>query len=210
MLRVLIADDHAIFRRGIRDLLRERFSPITIKEADTGVEMLARAGRRAWDLFIMDIAMPGKSGMDLLQDLRSMRPSTPVLVFSVHPETPYAARMIRSGASGYLNKATSLDQLAFAIETILGGRRYIAPHVADCLLAESETSLSKCPHEQLSDREFQIFQLLASGKPLKDVAQMLRVSPNTISTYRNRVLEKLGVRNNAEITRYAIDHTLIE
>lgn len=210
MSHILIADDHAMFRRGICDLLREHFPAVEVEEVDNGTDMVTRAGKRPWDLFIMDITMPGRSGIDLLEDLLHVRPSTPVLVFSVYPESTHAIRMLRSGARGYLNKATSLDELMNAVRTLLAGKRYITPRVAESLVESIQDGPPKALHECLSNREFQVLPMLAVGMRLKEVAGKLGLSTNTVSTYRRRVLEKLGIKNNAELTRYVVEHCLID
>ncbi len=210
LLHILIGDGHPVFRRGIRDLLCEHFTPVVVEEAVSGVDMVALAQKKCWDLFIMDIAIPGKSGTELLEDLRRIRPSTPVLTISVHSEQAYAVRMIRSGASAYLTKCSTPDVLIEAIKTILSGHKYIAPAVAECLAAIVQIGSMKPPHELLSNREFQILQMLVMGKALKAIADELCVSPNTVSTYRTRVLDKLHVKSNAELARYAIENHLID
>ena len=210
MLNILIGDDHAVFRRGTRDILHENFDPIAIEEAQSGLEMIRLAEQSPWDVCIMDITMPGKSGTDLLQELIRVRPSSPVLTLSMHPESTYAVRMIRSGASGYLNKATSATQLTTAIKMLLSGHKYITPQVAECL-AEDVSACSVQPlHELLSNREFQVFRMLAMGRQLKEIAGELFVSAATVSTYRSRVLEKLRMDSNAELVRYALNHSLID
>jgi len=210
VLSILIADDHPMFRRGTRDVLCEHFPGALVAEAETGTEMLARAAERKWDAFIMDITLPDKSGTDLLQDLLQICPNTPVLVLSVHPESTHAVRMIRSGAWGYLNKAIGSDQLITAMRTILDGQRYLTPQVAECLVRTVQADSVNIPHELLSNREFQILRLLGSGKSLKEIAGELSVSASAVSTYRARVLKKLGVRSNAELARYALEQSLIE
>jgi two-component system invasion response regulator UvrY len=210
VLSILIGDDHPMFRRGTRDVLCEHFHDALVGEAETGADMLAMAGQRSWDVFIMDVTLPDTSGTDLLHDLLQVSPETPVLVFSVHPEATYAVRMIRSGACGYLNKATGSNELISAIETILDGRRYLSPQVAECLVKSVQSDSLAVPHELLSNREFQILRLLGSGKSLKEIAGQLSVSASAVSTYRARVLKKLGVKSNAELARYALEQCLIE
>jgi two-component system, NarL family, invasion response regulator UvrY len=210
VLSILIGDDHPMFRRGTRDVLYESFESVMVEEAETGTEMIAKAAGRQWDAFIMDVTMPDRSGTDLLEDLLRVCPGTPVLVFSVHPERTYAARMIRSGARGYLNKATGSDQLITALRTILDGRRYLSPEVAECLVKTVQADCFNIPHELLSNREFQILQLLGSGRSLKEIAGQLSVSTSAVSTYRARLLKKLGVRSNAELARYALEKCLID
>jgi DNA-binding NarL/FixJ family response regulator len=207
-----VGDDHPVFRRGIRDLLCEHFAPIDIEETASGLDMVLLAQKKWWDLFIMDVSirMAGKSGTELLQDLLRVRPSTPILTISAHSEQVYAVRMIRSGASAYLTKSSPSDVFITAVKTILSGHKYIGPEVAECLATSVQIGSLKPPHELLSNREFQILQMLVMGKPLKAIADELCVSPNTISTYRTRVLDKLQVKSNAELARYAIEHHLID
>ena len=209
-LHILVGDDQPVFRRGTRDLLCEHLAPVEVEEATSGPEMVLMAQRKSWDLIIMDVRMPGKSGTELLQDLLRVRPSTPVLAISTHSEQAYAVRMIRSGASAYLTKSSTPDVLINAVKTILSGHKYIGPEVAECLATSVQVGSLKPTHELLSNREFQILQLLVMGKPLKAIADELCVSPNTISTYRTRVLDKLHVRSNAELARYAIENHLID
>jgi two-component system invasion response regulator UvrY len=210
VLSILIGDDHPMFRRGTRDVLREHFPNALVGEAETGAKMLELAGQQKWDAFIMDVTLPDTSGTDLLHDLLQVSPGTPVLVFSVHPEATYAVRMIRSGACGYLNKATGSNELIMAIETILDGRRYLSPQATECLVKSIQADSLAVPHDLLSNREFQILRLLGSGKSLKEIAGQLSVSASAVSTYRARVLKKLGVKSNAELARYALEQCLIE
>lgn len=209
MLRILIGDDHAVFRRGTKDVLQEHFAPIEVHEAKTGWEMATLASQGKWDAFIMDVTMPGKSGTDLLEHIHTLHPATPVLVFSMHSEESYAVRMIRSGASGYLNKATGLEELIAAVQAILAGKEFINPAVARCLVESMRAKEAGHLHEALSNREFQILRMLAQGESLKQIAQELCLSANTISTYRTRILQKLRMKTNAELTRYALEHALI-
>ena len=211
MPNILIGDDHDVFRRGTRDILHEHFDPVAIGEAESGLEMIRLAEQSPWDVCIMDVTMPGKSGTDLLQELIRVRPSTPILALSMQPESIYAVRMVVSGASGYLNKAaTSATQLTMAIKTLLSGNKYITPQVAE-YVAEGISACSAQPlHELLSNREFQVFRMLATGRPLKEIAGELFVSAATVSTYRSRVLEKLNVDSNAQLVRYAMKHSLID
>jgi DNA-binding NarL/FixJ family response regulator len=181
-----------------------------VVEAQNGTEMVELARNTEWDVFIMDITMPGQSGSDLVQELRRLRLTTPVLPFSMHPEATYAIRMLRCGASGYLNKATSPNQLMTAINTILSGRRYISSQLAERLVETVQFDANKPPHEMLSDREFQILRLLAIGQSLKEIAAHLKVSPNTVSTYRARVLRKLRLKSNVELARYSTEHGLAD
>lgn len=212
MLKIIICDDHPVFRRGTRDVVNEHLSPVTIGEAENGQELLALISQRTWDLCIMDVSMPEKSGTDLLQEILRVRPFMPVLVLSMHPEKMYAVRMIRAGASGYLNKSTTQPALLVeAIKSVVAGHKFFTPLVAECLAATIRTNPEhrSAPHELLSNRELQIFEMLAAGKQIKDIAGQLYVSPATVSTYRARVLQKLGFESNADLIRYAIERSLI-
>ena len=210
MVNILIGDDHAVFRRGLREVLLEHLPSAHIEESSTGTEMVQKATGRSWDVFLMDITMPGKSGDKLVQELRRVRPSTPVLVLSVHPESTYAIPMLRAGAKGYLNKATSPDHLVAAIQSVISGRRYISDEVANCLFECMQTPHTDGRHAKLSQRESTTLRYLALGKPLKSIASEFGISVNTVSTYRTRLLKKLGISSNAALTRYAIEHGLLE
>ena len=212
MLSIIIGDDHPVFRRGTRDVLLELFSPVQIEEAGTGSELVSLVKQKSWDICIMDVSMPEKSGTELLREILSIRPQMPVLVFSMYPEKMYAVRMIRAGASGYLNKATTSPGLLMeAIRAVVGGRQFLTAMVAECLAdtLRMRGAAGRTPDQLLSDREFQIFEMIAVGKQIKEIAGELCVSPVTISTYRARILRKLGLQNNADLVRYAIEHALI-
>lgn len=208
-LRILIGDDHPLFRKGLKELLEESCAPAEIGEAESGLDMLALVKQQDWNVAVMDITMPGKSGLDLLQELKEAKPSLPVLVMSTHPEELFSVRMFRAGASGYITKAAAPDRVVEAIKTILSGHKYISTSAAEQLAAIVERDSSRLPHELLSDREFQVFCMLASGMNLRQIGEQLCVSANTISTYRARILEKMNVKSNAELTRYAIQYSLI-
>jgi two-component system invasion response regulator UvrY len=211
MLRILVGDDHPMFRRGTHDVLLEGLSPVHIEEAPTGTEVLELVKRQTWDVCIMDVSMPGKSGTDLLQEILGLRPSMPVLVFSMHPEQMYAVRMIRSGAKGYLNKATTTPaSLIEAVRSVTAGRKFVTPSVAECLAntVQMRTPSIETPEQLLSNRELQIYEMLVAGRQIKEIATHLCVSPVTISTYRARISEKLGLKSNADLIRYAIENSL--
>jgi DNA-binding NarL/FixJ family response regulator len=210
MLHILIGDDHALFRRGVRDVLLQDFAPSLIEEAESGLEMIRLAEKRPWDVCVMDITMPSRQGTELLEDLLRIRPSMPVLVLTMHAETMYAVRMIRAGARAYLNKATSSDQLISAVQALISGQKFITPEVAECLAEAISEGSSRTAHESLSNREFQVFMSLASGKHLKQIAGELSVSTPTVSTYRARVFDKLKVQSNAELVRYALNNSLFD
>lgn len=212
MRRAVLADDHHLYRRGTKDVIQAEFSPDVIGEAHSGVQLIELVQASGWDLCIMDVCMPVKSGPDLLEELVRIRAGMPILVLSMHPEEHYAVRMIRSGARGYLNKSTTDSALLIqAIRSLLAGHKFITPAVAECL---AETVCAGSPpstalHQVLSNREFQIFQMLAAGRPVKEIAGNLYISAATVSTYRTRVLTKLGLESNADLVRYALEHSLI-
>lgn len=212
MQRAVIADDHHLYRRGTRDVIQEAFAPEVIAEANTSTQLINLVKESSWDLCIMAVSMPLKSGPDLVEEVVQIRPSMPILVVSMHPEEHYAVRMIRSGARGYLNKSTTDSRLLTeAIRALLAGHKFITSTVAECLAdtvcAGSHPSSSL--HQILSNRELQIFQMLALGRPVKEIAGKLFISAATVSTYRTRVLTKLALESNADLVRYAIEHSLI-
>ncbi|ULA60266.1 MAG: Response regulator UvrY [Nitrospira sp.] len=212
MQRAVIADDHHLYRRGTRDVIQEEFAPEVIAEAKTGTQLINLVRESSWDLCIMDVAMPVKSGPDLVEEVVRIRPSMPILILSMHPEEHYAVRMIRSGARGYLNKSTTDSLLLVeAIRSLLSGHKFITSTVAECLADTvcAGSHPSSALHQILSNRELQIFQMLAAGKPVKEIAGMLFISAATVSTYRTRVLTKLALDSNAELVRYALEHSLI-
>lgn len=211
MIRILIADDHPSVRRGVKEMLLDTFSEAEVEEARTAPEALELAGKHPWSLIILDLTMPGRSGLDALQDLKSAYPDTPVLVLSMHPEDQFAVRAIRAGASGYITKETVAEELILAVKQIFAGRRYIRSSVADLLVTQLQArDASLSLHSRLSDRELQVLTLLARGKMVATIADELSLSPKSISTYRTRVLEKLNLRSTADIIRYAIEHHLGE
>lgn len=210
MIRALIADDHAVVREGIRRIL-EQAQDITVGgEAANGQRLLALVAKADWDVLIMDLSMPGLSGLEALREVRRQRPNLPVLILSMYAEDQYAVRALAAGASGYINKSSPPDDLIKAIRTVVSGRRYISPEVAECLASHVDESSAGAPHERLSNREYQVLRLIASGKSGKAIAQELCLSIKTISTFRRRVLDKLELRNNADIARYAVQHNLLD
>ena len=204
----MLADDHRMLREGLRRSMTDQGFDV-IGEARDGDEAIRLAEELMPEVILMDVTMPGKSGTDLLEHIRSLHPSTPVLVYSMHSEESYAVRMIRSGASGYLNKSTGLDELVAAMRSILAGQEFVNPAVARCLIERMRTKDSGQLHDALSNREFQILRMVAQGESLKQIALTLCVSANTVSTYRTRILQKLRLKTNAELTRYALEHALI-
>jgi two-component system, NarL family, invasion response regulator UvrY len=207
-MRFLIADDHAIVRKGLIQLLREEFTMSEVREVANGNDALGEARKQPWDAILLDISMPGRSGIEILKEIRAYGVKTPILIISMYPEEQYAIRALKAGASGFLNKESANEELLAAVHTILGGRRYISPIVAD-KLADALGDMGEIQaYELLSDREMQVLHEIASGKTVSEIAKQFALSVNTISTYRTRILEKLSLNNNAELTRYAIDHRL--
>lgn len=209
MIRVLIADDHAIVRKGLKQLLLEEYPTAKIGEVADAESLVTEVMHQDWDVVICDMNMPGRSGLDALNQLKQTNPKLPVLIMSMYPEDQYALRVLKAGASGYLGKEKVHEELIKAIKTVLIGRRYITPEVAEKLADSFNADASKKPHELLSDREFDVFKLLASGKSVSEIADQLSLSVTTISTYRSRVMEKMNMRSNAELARYAIENKII-
>ena len=209
MIRVLIADDHAIVRKGLKQLLLEEYPSAKIGEAGDAESLVAEAINEKWDVVVCDMSMPGRSGLDALHQIKQVAPGLPVLIMSMYPEDQYALRVLKAGASGYLGKETIHDELIKAIQTVLVGRKYITPSIAEKLADAFKTDTDQHPHELLSDREFDVFKLLATGKSVSDIAEQLSLSVTTVSTYRSRIMEKMNMRSNAELTRYAIENKLI-
>lgn len=208
-MNILIADDHAIVRKGLIQLLLEEFPFASFDEANNSTEVLEKIKGKVWDIILLDISMPGRNGVDVLKQLRTDGIKAPILMLSMHPEEQYAMRVLKAGASGFLNKDSATEELIIAVRKVLAGRKYITPTLAE-KLAESTANPAERPlHELLSDREMQVFQLIAAGKTVSEIADEISLSVNTISTYRTRILEKLALGNNAEMTRYALDNGLI-
>ncbi len=209
-MRILIADDHAIVRKGLKQLILEEYPSAQLAGVKDTEELMSKLMEAAWDIVICDLNMPGRSGLDALHQIRQAYPSLPVLIMSMYPEDQYALRVLKAGASGYLGKDSIHEDIIKAIRTVLLGRKFITPLVAeklaDALGSGNEDLLL---HEKLSDREFDVFKLLASGKAVSDIAEQLSLSVTTVSTYRSRVLEKMDMKSNADLTRYALDNKLI-
>jgi DNA-binding NarL/FixJ family response regulator len=210
-IRVLIADDHAIVRQGFKQIFSETEDLVVAGEADDGAEALQLARQKEWDVFLLDVTMPNRNGIDTLKQLKKEFPRLPVLILSMHPEEQYAVRAIKSGASGYLTKQSAPELLVTAIRQVARGKKYVSPAVAEqlanALVAGDD---ERPPHEQLTDREYQVFRLIAAGKPLTQIAEELNLAVATISTFRTRIIDKTGLRSNAEIIRYGIEQGLVE
>lgn len=208
-MNILIADDHAIVRKGLVQLLREEFHFAEITEAANSADVLDKAKGKIWDVILLDISMPGRNGLDVLKQLRADGVKAPVLMLSMHPEDQYALRVLKAGASGFLNKDSATDDLIAAVHKVLSGKKYITASLAEKLAEAMGDGGERAAHELLSDRELQVLQLIAAGKTVSEIADAISLSVNTISTYRTRILEKLSLSNNAELTRYALDNHLV-
>jgi DNA-binding NarL/FixJ family response regulator len=209
-MRVLIADDHAVFRRGLRETIGEAFPKVTFGEAKTAQETVECVRRQDWEIVILDISMPGKSGLDILEDLRRLRPKLPVLFLSMHPEEQYARRALKSGAVGYLTKDSIPEELKEAVRRILTGGRYVSATLAERLAFDLRKGADTPLHELLSAREFQVLRMIASGKTVKEIANDVALSVKTVSTYRARILQKTGMKTTAELIRYALQTQLVD
>ncbi len=210
MIKILIADDHAIVREGLKQILSESPDLVVVAEASSGQEVLEKISKNDLDLVVLDIAMPGRGGLDILKEIKTQKPRLPVLMLSMYPEEQYAIRVLKSGASGYLTKESAPSELVMAIRQISQGKKYISPSLAEKLAIDLEINPDKMPHEILSDREYQVMCMIASGKTLKEIADGLSLSIKTISTYRSRILEKMNMKTNAELTHYAIKNNLVD
>ena len=210
MIRVLIADDHAVVRQGLKQILGDTPEMLVAGEATNGQEVLDKVRAEPWDVVVLDISMPDRSGLDVLKQLRSERPKLPVLVLSMHSEDQYAMRVLKAGASGYLTKDSAPDELVKAIRKVVSGGRYVSSLLAEKLAFEIGTDSSRLPHETLSDREFQVLRGIAAGKSVTEIAAELYLSPKTVSTYRARLLQKMNLGTTAELIHYAMQNHLID
>ncbi len=208
-IKVLIADDHEIIRQGFCKILGETSDLTVIGEASNGNEVIDFVKKADTDVVVLDYDMPEKNGLDTLIELKTIKPELPVLILSIFPETHYGTRFLKAGASGYMGKASASDQLVDALRKLARGEKYISPALTEQLVAGLNSETDKPPHERLTDREFQVFHMLAEGKKLKSIADELCLSPNTISTYRSRILEKFNVDGNADLIHYAIKNGLV-
>ena len=204
MYRILLVDDHAVVRRGVRAILEDELAGVTISEAADGDQALA-AIEEPLDAVVLDLSMPGRSGIDLLEEIKHRRPKLPILIMSLHGEEQFAVRALRAGASGYLNKSAAPERLVAAIVKVAGGGRYVSESLAERLALAVAGGVSRVPHERLSNREFEVMRGIASGSSVSEIATRLHLSVKTVSTYRARLLEKMGMTTNAELTRYAIE-----
>ncbi len=210
MIKVLIADDHPIVRQGLRQILAGTADMVVAGEAVNGQEALEQVQAGEWDVLVLDITLPDRSGFDILKEVKREQPHLPVLMLSIHAEEQFAVHLLKAGASGYLTKENAPDELVKAIRKVMDGGKYISPGLAETLAFGLDAASDQPRHETLSDREFQVMQLMASGKTPMEIAEVLSLSAKTVSTYRTRLLEKLNLKTNAELIRYAIEHGLIE
>jgi DNA-binding NarL/FixJ family response regulator len=208
-MRILIGDDHAVVRRGLIQLLSDEYRDLFVGEAQNAGEVFKLARDHDWDIILLDISMPGRSGLEVLKDLKQERPRVPILILTSHPEEQYAIRVLKAGAAGYLTKESAPEQLIEGIKKAVGGGRYVSPNLAELLAASIGIDQEKPPHENLSDREYRVLCMIGSGKTVGEIARELSLSVKTVSTYRARILEKMGMKTNAELTRYALKNGLV-
>ncbi len=208
-VRVLVADDHALVRKGLQQVIKEQAPDMVVGEATDGEQVLSMVRKEKWDVLVLDIGMPKRSGLEILQELRTTQPKLPVLILSVHPEDQYAIRVLKAGAAGYLSKDSALDELVDAIRKAVSGGRYVSASLAEKLALGLSGGLDKLPHETLSDREMTVLLKMGAGMSVGEIADELALSVKTVSTYRTRILEKMGYKSNADLIRYVIEHELL-
>jgi two-component system, NarL family, invasion response regulator UvrY len=209
-LKMLVVDDHPLVRRGLVETLREEFANAVIGEACDAQSALDLVWKEDWDVVVLDVAMPGRSGLDVLKEVKQERPKTPVLILSTHSEDQFAIRSLKSGAAGYLTKETAGQELVIAVKRVLAGGKYIRASLAEKLASHLDNDAHKPLHQALSDREYQVMRMIAYGQTVKEIAGDLSLSIKTVSTYRSRILQKMVMRNNAELMRYAMEHHLVD
>jgi two-component system invasion response regulator UvrY len=210
MIRVLIADDHAILRHGLKEILAREFEGSVFGEASDAQEVLARTQSDEWDLLILDITMPGRSGLDVLGDLKALRPKLPILILSMHPEAQYGKRILRAGAAGFMNKASAPEELIKAVQKVLAGGRYVSALLAERLALDLSHGVQREAQETLSHREFEVLRMIAQGKTIGQIAEELHLSVSTVSTYRARILEKLEMTTTAQLMQYALRNHVVD
>ena len=210
MISIIIVDDHPIVRQGLKQILSEEPDMATFGEAQNSQEVLDLIRKQDWDAVVLDITMPGRGGLDILREIKHERPKLPVLMLSVHPEDQYAVRALKAGASGYLNKESAPEELVRAIRKILRGGKYISPTLAEKMAFNLEKETDRPAHEALSDREYQVMLMIASGKTTSAIAEEISLSIKTVSTYRSRILEKMKMKSNVDLTYYVIKNNLID
>ena len=210
MLRFIMADDHPVVLKGLKEILRESFGKAIIEETTTGYELLRKVQNNQYDLVLLDISLPDINGLEVLKEIKKTKPKLPVLIISMYLEEQYALRAMKAGAQGYVTKRSASDELVLAVRKILSGKRYISPAFAEKMLYDFESDAEKSPHESLSDRELQVLCMIGKGKAVNQIAEELHVSANTVRTYRTRILEKIGVKGTSELIHYAVMHGLTE
>ena len=210
MTRILLVDDHPVVRQGIKQILADAFCPAQVGEAANAEEVMSEIKNTEWDVMVLDLSLPGTSGLDLLKDLRRERPTLPVLVLSMYPPDQFARRAMNAGASGYLTKDSNPNELVKAVGEVVAGRRYLNPAVIEELVSNLQPERGQRPHEVLSDREYQVLRMIASGLTVSQAAIRLSLSVKTVSTYRARVLEKMNMKTTAELMHYGIQHGLVD
>jgi two-component system, NarL family, invasion response regulator UvrY len=209
-IKILIADDHAVFRRGLKDILTENFPGVIIGEAETGQDAVEQARKSVWNIVVLDVTMPGQSGVEVLLKIKQIRPALPILMLSMHPEEQYALRVLQAGAAGYITKIKAPLEIVKAIKRVLAGGKYISPSLTKRLMEQLQPGAEKLPHDRLSNREYQVMHLTCSGKSLKEIAGELAISIQTVSTHRTRILKKMGLHTSAELIRYALENELVD
>jgi len=209
-MHILIADDHAVVRRGLREIMADALPGAAFSEAGNGDEVLSHLGKSQIAMLVLDINMPGRSGMDVLRDVKHTYPRLPVIILSCQPEEQYAVRCLRAGAAAYISKESASEELAMATKKILSGGRYVSTSLAERLIDNLDESIDKPLHELLSDREHEVMKMISAGVPLTEIGERLHVSVKTISTYRARIMEKMQMKSNADLTRYTMTHGLID
>ena len=209
MIRILIADDHSVVRRGVKQILLEGFPDAKVTEVPDAETLIQKVMAEDWDVVISDLSMPGRSGLEALQQIKAVKPKLPVLILSIHPEDQYAIRVLKAGASGYLSKDLAPDELVNSVNKVMQGKKYITESVAEKLAAVLDKDTDNIGHENLSDREFAVLKLLAAGKSVSEIAESMILSITTVSTYRSRILNKMDMKSNADMTVYCMENKLI-
>lgn len=210
MIRVLLADDHAIVRAGLKEILADTGDIEVAAEANNGQEVMAQVRARDFDVAVLDMSMPGRSGIELIKQVKDEKPKLRILILTMHSENQYAVRALKAGASGFLTKEAAADQLVAAIRKIAGGGAYVSPETAERLVLDAAPRAEAAPHTLLSDREFQVLQMIAGGRTVGEIAKKLSLSVKTVSTHKTRILNKMGLANQAELIRYALEHKLLD
>jgi DNA-binding NarL/FixJ family response regulator len=210
MLRFIIADDHPVMLKGIKEIITEHFDDVTIDLSYRGYELLNKVAENDYDIVLLDISLPDINGLEVLREIKKKKQKLHVLILSMYPEEQYATRALKAGASGYLTKKSASDELVLAVRKILSGKRYVSADFAEKMMLDFESDTQKSPHENLSDRELQVLCMIGKGKAVKEMAGELHLSSNTVRTYRARILEKIGVKGTSELIHYAIIHNLVD